>query len=256
MTPPDRSASAAIWLWRVAVAVIILACWESYGRLVDSTWTSKPTDVAASLLGLFSGSLPTDIGVTLAEIGMGLLIGLPTGIAAGLILGRLPFTAALLRPMIVAANSVPMVALAPLLIMWYGLGMAPKVALVTVVVFFLIFFNTFAGVLAVDRDWVLALEVMGARPREMFQKVIAPACVAWILSGLKSALPYSLIAATVGEMMLARSGLGHLIVTSAAHYDIAGFYAALVVLMVLGGMMSELATGLEKRLLRGRKVVR
>jgi NitT/TauT family transport system permease protein len=231
---------------------MLLATWELFGRLVDATWTSQPSLIAMRIIELLPGRLSLDIAVTLAEIAAGLLIGLPSGVLVGLVLGRMPFTAALLRPVIIALNSVPAIALAPLLIMWFGLGLAPKVALVTLVVFFLIFFNTFAGVQAVDKDWIATLALMGGTPREQFQKVIAPACLAWILSGLKAALPYSLIAATVGEMMLARSGVGHLITYSASQFDMTGIYTGLVVLMALGGFINNLTTRLEMWLLRWR----
>ena len=247
-----RDRAASLWLWRLVVACVLLGSWEFYGRVVDATWTSQPSLIAARFVELLPGRLWFDVVVTLSEIAVGLSIGLPSGVLAGLVLGRLPFTAALLRPVIIALNSVPVIALAPLLIMWFGLGLAPKIALVTLVVFFLIFFNTFAGVQAVDKDWIATLSLMGGTSREQFQKVIAPACLAWILSGLKSALPYSLIAATVGEMMLARAGVGHLITSSAQQFDITGVFTGLVVLMALGGIINNLAVRLEAWLLRWR----
>jgi NitT/TauT family transport system permease protein len=244
--------SNAVWLWRAIIALFLVVTWEGFGRLVDATWTSQPSLIVVRIVELLPGRLSEDIGVTLAEIVVGLLIGLPSGVVVGLLLGRRPFAAALLRPVIVAVNSVPIIALAPLLIMWFGLGLAPKIAMVALVVFFLIFFNTFAGAQAVDKDWIVTLEIMGSTSRERFQKVIAPACLAWVLSGLKSALPYSLIAATVGEMMLARAGLGNLITASASHFDMTGVYTGLFVLMALGGVLSDLADRLERRLLRWR----
>ena len=139
---------------------------------------------------------------------IGLAIGAPGGILLGLWLGRSPRVASLLYPFVVVLNSVPVVALAPLLIMWFGLGMEPKVALVALVSFLLLFFNTFAGAQAVDRDLIESLALMGANRREQFRMAIAPACLTWIFAGLKNALPYALIAATIGEMMVARAGLG------------------------------------------------
>jgi NitT/TauT family transport system permease protein len=159
-----------------------------------------------------------------------------------------------LRQVVVAANSVPIVALAPLLIMWFGLGLAPKVALVALVSYFLLFFNTFSGVTTIDGDLIDALRLMGANSREILRKVVLPATMPWVLSGLRSALPYSLIAATVGEMMLARDGLGFLVTQFAGQYDMTGVYAALVVLMILGVIVAELAARSEAWLLRWRAV--
>jgi NitT/TauT family transport system permease protein len=154
--------------------------------------------------------------------------------------------------MIITLNSIPYIALAPVLIIWFGIGIAPKVALVAVVAFFLIFFSTFSGARTVDREWIDMLDVMGASRRERFQKVIAPASIAWILSGVKAALPYSLIAATVGEMMFARAGVGNYITASAAQFDITGIYTGLFVLMFLGAIFNGLARRVEGLMLRWR----
>jgi NitT/TauT family transport system permease protein len=247
-----RAKSVSITLWRVILATGILAAWELYARFVDSTWTSQPSAILARLGELVTGRLPTDIAVTLSEIGLGFLIGVPIAVILGLWLGRTPTVAALLRPIIVTLNSVPVVALAPLLIMWFGLGLAPKVAMVASVVFFLVFFNTLAGAQAVDQDLVETLQIMGATRSENFQKIIAPASVAWILAGLKAALPYSLIAATVGEMLLSQAGLGNYIATAGSQFDLTGVYCGLLVLMLLGATFSECAHQLERIVLRWR----
>jgi NitT/TauT family transport system permease protein len=249
---PARIIVQPVALWRVVVGVAIVAAWELYGRLGDATWTSTPGAIAARLSELAVGRLPRDIAVTLSEIGLGFLLGLPAGVLVGLWLGRSPTVAALLRPIVVTLNSVPVVALAPLLIMWFGIGLAPKVAMVAMVVFFLVFFNTFAGARSVERDLIETLEIMGATRRECFQKVIAPASIAWISAGVKAALPYSLIAATVGEMILSREGIGNYITTAGGQFDLTGVYAGLLVLMLLGAIFSDGAQRLERFLLRWR----
>ena len=118
--------------------------------------------------------------------------------------------------------------------------------------FFLLFFNTYSGVATIDRDVLDALRLMGANRQEVLVKVVLPATMPWVLSGLKSALPYALIAATVGEMMLARNGLGFLITQFAGQYDMTGVYATLVVLMALGVILAELASRSEAWILRWR----
>ncbi len=174
------------------------------------------------------------------------------GVLAGLLLGRSPIAAGILRPIVVAFYSVPLVALAPLFIMFFGLDMLPKIVLVSIVVFFLLFFNTFAGASSVDHDLIAQVELMGSTRREMFQKVVAPACMAWIIGGIKTALPYALVAATTGEMLAARRGLGFLISDAASQFDMTSLYAALFILMLLGLAVSEIATWSERHLLRWR----
>jgi NitT/TauT family transport system permease protein len=247
-----RADERFILLGRIGLVLAILLVWELGGRLGDPTWVSAPSLIVLRLVRWAGDDLFVHVATTISEMAMGLAIGVPAGVLAGIFLGRAPVLARLLRPIIVGFYSVPLVTLAPLLILWFGLDMEPKVVLVSVVVFFLIFFNTFSGVQAVDKDLVASLVLMGASPREEFQKLILPAASAWILSGLKIALPYALIAATVGEMIAARRGLGFLVTRSASQIDMTGLYAALVVLMLIGVAVGTAANALEGRILRWR----
>jgi NitT/TauT family transport system permease protein len=233
-----------------------LAAWELFGRYVDDTWTSRPSAIFAQLAEWAADGLARNVYVTVVEMAVGLAIGLPCGILLGLWLGRSRRAANVLRPFVVGLNSLPVVALAPLLIMWFGLGLEPKIALVAFVSFLLLFFSTFAGAQAVDEDVVATLEIMGASGNEIFRKVVLPGTTAWIMAGVKNALPYALIAATIGEMMLAREGLGFLISEAGQEFDMTGTYAALFVLMLLGAAVNELAGRLENWLLRWRGVGR
>lgn len=239
---------------QLAVTVVMFALWEAYGRLVDQTWTSLPTLIVARLAAWAATDLARHIFVTLAEMFLGLGIGVPLGAALGLVLGRSPVLAALLRPIIFALYSIPLVTLAPLFIFWFGLGMMPKVVLVAIVTFFLLFFTTFSGVQTIDRDLITNFELMGASKAELFRKLVAPACMAWILSGIKLALPYSLIAATVAEMLLAREGMGFLLMRASQQIDMTGMFAALFVLMAAGVAVGGVANAFERRLLRWRTV--
>jgi NitT/TauT family transport system permease protein len=241
-----------VLLGRIILMVGLLIGWELAGRFVDPIWISMPSLIAARLIRWAGDDLVLHAATTVAEMAMGLALGVPAGILAGILLGRSPLLATLLRPIIVALYSVPLVTLAPLLILWFGLDMEPKVVLVAVVVFFLIFFNTFSGVQAIDRDLVASFALMGASRREEFQKLILPAASAWILAGLKIALPYALIAATVGEMIAARRGLGFLVTRSASQIDMTGLYAALIVLMLIGVAIGAAANALEAHVLRWR----
>src|SRR3984957_15113598 len=241
-----------IILWQIAVGVLLLAGWEFVGRVSGGTWTSRPSPIAAKLAVWLQGSIYPDIATTLTEVVTGLVAGSILGVLAGLLLGRSPITAGILRPIVVAFYSVPLIALAPLFIMFFGLDMLPKIVLVTIVVFFLLFFNTFARAASVDNDLIAQIELMGSTPREAFQKVIAPACMVWIIGGMKIALPYALVAATTGEMLAARRGLGFLLSDAASQFDMTSLYAALFILMLLGLAVSEMAAWGERHLLRWR----
>jgi NitT/TauT family transport system permease protein len=242
----------AILAWQIAVGLAWLAVWEIAGDVTGSTWISRPSLIGARLLIWARGDLYVHLATTVTEVVVGLTIGTGFGILAGLWFGRSPLLAGVMRPIIVAFYSVPLIALTPLFIMFFGLDMLPKIVLVGIVVFFLLFFNTFAGAQEVDADLIAAVDLMGSTTRERFQKVIAPACVAWIIGGIKVALPYALVAATTGEMLAARRGLGFLLSDAASQFDMAGLYAALVVLMLLGLAVAEAASWLERRMLRWR----
>jgi len=241
-----------IILWQIAVGVLLLVGWEFVGRVTGGTWTSRPSLIAAKLAVWLQGSIYPDIATTLTEVVTGLVAGTMAGVLAGLLLGRSPITAGILRPIVVAFYSVPLVALAPLFIMFFGLDMLPKIVLVTIVVFFLLFFNTFAGASTVDRELIAQVQLMGSTRREIFQKVVAPASTAWIIGGIKTALPYALVAATTGEMLAARRGLGFRLSDAASQFDMTSLYSALFILMLLGLAVSEIATWGERRILRWR----
>jgi NitT/TauT family transport system permease protein len=114
------------------------------------------------------------------------------------------------------------------------------------------FFNTFAGAGQVDDDHIAAVRLMGSTRRENFQKVVVPACMVWIIGGIRIALPFALVAATTGEMLAARRGIGFLLSDAANQFDMTGLYAALVILMALGLAVSEAAAAMERQLLRWR----
>ena len=241
-----------IIVWQIAVGVALLGGWEAIGRFYGNQWTSEPSLIAARLVQWAQGDLYIHFVTTLTEVVVGLVIGGAFGIFAGLVLGRSPLLSVILRPIIVAFYSVPLIALAPLFIMFFGLDMLPKIVLVTIVVFFLMFFNTFAGATSVDHDLIVQVELMGSNRREKFQKVVAPACMAWIIGGIKIALPYALVAATTGEMLAARRGLGFLLSDAASQFDMTSLYAALFILMMMGLAVSEAAAWAERRILRWR----
>lgn len=238
--------------WQLALGACLLAAWEAFGLVHGDVWVSRPSLVAAKIAGWLAGDLHVHLATTLVEVIAGLTIGGFGGAVVGLSLGRSTTLSTVLRPVVVALYSVPLITLVPLLILFFGLDMAPKIILVAIVVFFLLFFNTFSGAQSVDDDLVNALNVMGATGSERMRKAIAPAAMVWIVGGLKVALPYALVAAITGEMLAARSGIGLLLVRGYAQFDMTAVYAALLILTLLGIVLSEGLNRIERRLLRWR----
>src|SRR5690606_14130752 len=125
------------------------------------------------------------------------------------------------------------VALAPLFILWIGIGMDMKIVLTAAIVFFLVFLNTYTGVRNVSRELVAILYLMGAGERHVLTKVVLPSAVTWVFAGLRISVPYALIGAIVGELMASNRGLGALLVQSQGQFDTAGVFAALIAIMIL-----------------------
>lgn len=242
-----------ILLWQVALVVGLLAAWEIAGRLTGADQVSSPSRIIQTIMTWLRGELYPHLFTTLGELACGMAIGCSLGILAGLVLGRMPIAALILRPIIVGLYSVPLVTLAPLFIMFFGLGLMPKIVLVSIVTFFLLFFNTFTGAQQVDEDYLRTLDLMGATGFEQFRKVVAPATAVWIAGGIKIALPYALVATITGELLATRSGLGFLISRSAERFDMTSLYAVLLILMAIGLLLSEVALRLEHRFLRWRE---
>ena len=189
--------------WRGAIGIIIvgLGLWEfASGRLIKPFWISSPSEIWRQLgEWIATGELWLHVEVTLSETVMGFGFGAVSGVAVGLALGLNRRLAAVLDPFIVAFYSLPKIALAPLFILWFGVGLTSKVVLATFVVFFLVFYNTYAGTLAVEAELVDVLRLMGARRSQIIRKVILPSALIWIFTGMKSSVPYALIGAVVGR---------------------------------------------------------
>jgi NitT/TauT family transport system permease protein len=223
--------------------------------LVDKFWVSRPSDILARLADWVStGKLWLHLAVTLQEMATGLIIGSIIGVLTGFVLGQSLTFARLFDPFIMAIYSIPKLALAPLFILWFGVGIEPKVVLVATVVFFLVFLNTYAGVRDVDQELLDIIRLMGAGPRDLVLKVVLPSSSAWILTGLKQAVPNSLIGAVVGEIMASNRGLGFLLINAQGQFDTAGVFAAILILMVMGLVINEGVNRAETYLLRWKAV--
>ena len=197
--------------------------------------------------------LPGGIAVTEAqELVLGYVIGVAGGVVGGYALGRSPRLAAIFEPYVMAFYGVPKIALAPLFIIWFGIGMGSKVALASIMVFFLVFYNVFAGVRSVDRELVNLTLVMGANQRQLTYHVYLPAAAPFVMLGMRMAIPYSVIGVIVGEFTSSTQGLGLFIHEASATYDPAGVFAGIVILLGFVVVAGSLADRLERRLLRWR----
>jgi NitT/TauT family transport system permease protein len=244
-----RDSQRFVALCQLALLAGFLGLWEiASGRWLKPFYISAPSLIAARLWGwIASGELWRHIEVTLEETVLGFLSGALLGFLAGLTLGRAPFAYRVFGPFLVAVNALPKVALAPLFILWFGIGLPMKVVLATVIVFFLVFYNTLAGVRAVDQDLMHIIATMGASRRQVVVKVMIPSALMWVFTGLRISIPYALIGAVVGEVFASDVGVGYLINSSAAQFDTAGVFAGLAVLTVLASLFNGLLGLIERR---------
>ncbi|MFC8519797.1 ABC transporter permease [Streptomyces sp. NPDC057257] len=241
--------TVVVWGGRLVLSVVLLVAWQlCAGRVFDLTFTSRPLDVARRL-GDWQrdGLLWSNTWVTLKEVLLGFALGASTGAVTGFILASLPTFYRVVDPFIVALYSLPKVALAPLFIVWFGIGLQMKVLLAAVTVFFLVFLNTAVGVREVDRGLIDAVRLMGGRRRDVVLKVVLPASMTGLLTGLKVAVPYSLIGAVIGELVASNRGLGYLISDAAANFDTAGVFATLVVLSVIATVLNLFVSLIDRR---------
>lgn len=225
---------------RLLLLAVVLAVWQWVAAALDiKFFISQPSIIWNQLVDwITSGYLADNLGVTLEATAYGFLLGAGSGIFMGFLLGLIPLLGKLLDPFITAIYSLPKLALAPLFVLWFGIGLEMKVVLTAVIVFFLVFWNTFTGVRETNDELVDVLRVMGARRRDMIRKVVLPGSLTYIYVGLKLAIPYALVGAVVGELIASNRGLGYVLMSAAGAFNTAGIMAALVVLMVIATLMN------------------
>lgn len=238
---------------RIGLCAGVLAVWQGAvsGGLIDPLWVSSPYLVVRELWRLtVSGELLTDVAVTVSEALIAFVVSSALGVVSGLLLARSPFWDEVLAPIVVALNSLPRIALAPLIILWFGVGVVAKVVTAFTLVYFILLVNTLSGAKNVDNDIMTIARLMGASSRDLLWKVTLPSALPWIFAGLNIAVTYSLLGVIVAEILASNQGLGYLIASSAGNFDTAGVFAALVVLVVIAWLFSNAMRKVEGRLLR------
>ncbi|MEU2673012.1 ABC transporter permease [Streptomyces sp. NPDC007164] len=242
---------------RIAVLLAVVGLWEWLARtaVIDPFNFSMPSRIWDQIRtwavdGTAQGSLWEQIWYTLYEALLGWVIGVIAGVLLGIALGRVRFAADVLGPYIKVLNALPRIVLAPIFLIWFGLGPASKVASAVVLVFFPVFFNAFQGAREVDRNLVANSRILGAGNRQVTLQVVIPSATSWIFTSLHVSFGFALIGAIVGEYIGATKGLGLLVAASQGTFNAAGVYAAMVILAIVALLAEGLLTFLEKRLFR------
>jgi NitT/TauT family transport system permease protein len=244
--------SIGVTLVRLAIILGFLFLWEiASGRWIETFLISSPSRIFSSMVTHFqSGDLLQHSWVTFQEIAIGFPLGAIVGIALGYWFGRSRFLAEIFEPIIIAINGIPRTALAPLFIVWLGIGIWSKVGVVFLLVFFLNFFNTYAGMRQMDTEYVDLARLMGVRGWKLTFRVILPAISPYIFTGIRTSIPFSIIGAIVGEFIAATEGLGFFIRMSAGIFRTADVFVGIIVLMIMVIVMDKVAGLIERRALR------
>jgi NitT/TauT family transport system permease protein len=246
-------------LQRVAFVGALLLLWEAatggFGipPVLEPIIIARPSRAFAEI-GAYAatGLLAKDLAATLQAASVGLGLGIVGGVAFGLLLAYARGVADTIEPVLVAFNSLPRIALAPVLVIAFGLGITSKIFLAFFTVFFVIFFNTYLGVRSVDPELVKAVRVMGGTRRDLARFVILPSVFSWIFAALRTSVSFALSGAVVGEFVGSTAGLGYRMVISAGLLDTDRTYAILLLLMAIAVTLVELAKRVEDRVLRWR----
>lgn len=238
---------------RVLVGLVLLGLWELVSLMAGAYWVTSPWQ---TLLGVYdmlqSGVLARNMIYTLQEAVLGFVIGGVPAMVLPFMLRRSPVLMAILEPYLVAGYGIPKLALAPLFIVWFGIGIGSKLAIVVAITFFLIFFNVLAGVRALDVRLVRMAQIVGASESQVAHKIIWPGAVPYIFAGIRTATPYAIGGAVIAELISSNRGLGYLVQLSAMNFDNKTMFAALAAITAIVVIFNWIVTVIERRLLRWR----
>ena len=236
-------------LRQAAVWAVLLAAWEMAGRdhLLNPLYMPSPSQIAAALVELFgSGRIWPHLEATFVAALGGLAIGIAVGVLLGVAAALVPFVAELLEPVMTLLNAIPRVVLAPLFVIWMGVGLASKVALSFLLVAVLIFFTVFTGIRQVDRRLVERVITLGGGRWALVRHVYLPSVAAWVLGNLKVAVGFAFTGACVGEFVAATHGLGYLLSFAQSTYNAALMFALILLILAVVLLMRLLWRGLRR----------
>jgi NitT/TauT family transport system permease protein len=253
----DELGRKEVWILRCVAVVSILVAWEIYGRNTNPILFTYPTAVARAAVDMtLDGTLLVALGQSLIVLVTGLVAGTIAGIALGLLTGRSAVAAALLDLPVNALYATPMVALIPVLVLWFGFGTTAKIVIVTLFVVFPVLINTTRGVRDVDPKLVEVARTFRSSERRLWLDLVLPSALPFIVTGIRLAIGRGLIGVVVAEFYTALAGLGFLVVSNANSFQTARTFVPIVLLMVLGVGLTSVLEWIEGRVAPWRSAAR
>lgn len=240
--------TAVVVVLRLAVIALCLILWQVMsGPVIPEYAVSKPTDVWTALHHLLGSSQGwTDIKTTSFEVVVGFGIGVAIGTVMGLVLGSFPLAGRVMEPLVAAVNGVPKIALAPLFVLFFGIGSWSKIYIAATGVAFVVFYNLYLGLRLRERELVEIIQVMGGRKHHVLSYVTVPTLAAPFFAALKTGGPLAILGVIGGEFIASSEGVGHELFTSAMNLDAATEFAGLIVLMAITLILNGILTQLDK----------
>jgi ABC-type nitrate/sulfonate/bicarbonate transport system permease component len=229
------------WIIRLVSMVLIIGAWEVVGRRVNPLFLSYPSAIVrAGIVMTASGELPAALASSLRTLLVGFVTASVIGIVLGLLIGRYRLIDAATDWLVNALYATPLVAIIPLVILWFGLGDSAKLFIVTILTVFPVLINTAAGVRNVPQALIDVSTAFAASERQVFVKIILPAAVPYMMTGLRLGIGRAIIGMVVAEFFTAITGLGAVIVKYGNQYDTASMFVPILVLMMLGVILTSL----------------
>jgi NitT/TauT family transport system permease protein len=232
-------------------ALVIVGTWEFGAHfLFDPRFIGQPSQILRYLLSeVVRGEIWSDAAITFWEIMLGYVIGAVTGGAFGFALGFRPGLARIVEPYILVFSAIPKIAIAPIIIIALGIGTLSKVAIVTSMVFFLMFYAVFSGVKQIEPDFIHQARIMGANRGEVIGYIVIPAIAPNIFDGLKTSIVFAVIGALIGEFIAARAGLGYYILNASGAFNINGIWVGVILIVALVFVLTTAIGIAERRVL-------
>jgi len=247
------------WLLGTLSMLVFLALWELVvsAGLVNPLFTSSPSRIVVAAIEMFADeSFYAHLEVSATEFFSGFALAIVIGVPLGILMGWYSRVNAILEPFVSALYATPRIALLPLVVIWFGIGIASKVAIVFLGAIFPILVNMITGVRTVEADFVKVARSFGATDRQMFLTVVLPSAVPMLLTGLRLGLGHALVGIVVGEMYGATQGLGYLIAVAGARFQTDRVMVGIILIAALGVALTELLRAIERRFERWRPVRR
>lgn len=256
MKTRELKSKVALGACQIGFLAILLLIWEYLAKegIISEFLFASPGKICSTLWShLVSGELITDLCVTGKETVLGFVLGSLLGSAAGLLLWCSEKVAKFSKPFVAAIGSIPVMVLSPLVIIWFGTGIASKIAIVTFSCIFVSLSTAYEGAMEVDEDLMKLMRSFGATKFQIFKKIVVPSSMTWVVSGFKMNIGFAIVGAIVGEYISSDAGIGHMILKGSSSFHIHVTLAGLVATMIFVFALNILVGVLEKVILRWKK---